>query len=551
MISLSLYNGHNACICIMKDGEILLNWELERFSRVKHDYGFNKKFLEKSLELAGIDNEEDIDVILTNSLCHGRPPPWSVPHTSGVRIAEARVDNAEWVPLDGCPIIAMNHHLAHVASSYYTSPFDSATILTQDGGGDNGENFSIATAKGNKIIKWKYGQVVNVASWWSGLSLNNFRMPRIHEWDPGAGAGKLMALAAYGKTSQYLEDKLFLDMSKGTMPDYTDNHSCAYNNDEDLSDTGQQNSRNVAAALQGVTERHIKAIYDDAYVRYPDDNLCISGGLALNCVANTRVFINQWWGNIRKKCEFKKLHVPSFPNDSGLAVGMALYHWHHILDNPKKMITNDRYFSPYLGPKYSHKEIEKVKAKVNPELAMVEEGYTIDDIAEIIANENVICVWRGRSESGPRALGHRSIICLPSMKGGRDYLNSKVKNREMYRPYAPIILDKYVDEVLEQYLPVSPYMSTSGTIKEEWRDRMSACNHVDNSTRPQIIHREHDRFTYNLIEVVYEKTGIPAILNTSFNMQEPIVETPEEALNTFFKFPIKYLLLENSMITKL
>ena len=499
MISLSLYNGHNACICIMKDGEILLNWELERFSRVKHDYGFNKKFLEKSLELAGIDNEEDIDVILTNSLCHGRPPPWSVPHTSGVRIAEARVDNAEWVPLDGCPIIAMNHHLAHVASSYYTSPFDSATILTQDGGGDNGENFSIATAKGNKIIKWKYGQVVNVASWWSGLSLNNFRMPRIHEWDPGAGAGKLMALAAYGKTSQYLEDKLFLDMSKGTMPDYTDNHSCAYNNDEDLSDTGQQNSRNVAAALQGVTERHIKAIYDDAYVRYPDDNLCISGGLALNCVANTRVFINQWWGNIRKKCE----------------------------------------------------EIEEVKAKVNPELAMVEEGYTIDDIAEIIANENVICVWRGRSESGPRALGHRSIICLPSMKGGRDYLNSKVKNREMYRPYAPIILDKYVDEVLEQYLPVSPYMSTSGTIKEEWRDRMSACNHVDNSTRPQIIHREHDRFTYNLIEVVYEKTGIPAILNTSFNMQEPIVETPEEALNTFFKFPIKYLLLENSMITKL
>ena len=125
---------------------------------------------------------------------------------------------------------------------------------------------------------------------------------------------------------------------------------------------------------------------------------------------------------------------------------------------------------------------------------MVEEDYTIDDIAEIIANENVICVWRGRSESGPRALGHRSIICLPSMKGGRDYLNSKVKNREMYRPYAPIILDKYVDEVLEQYLPVSPYMSTSGTIKEEWRDRMSACNHVDNYTRQQIINREHDRF---------------------------------------------------------
>ena len=141
----------------MKDGEILLNWELERFSRVKHDYGFNKKFLEKSLEIAGVDDKE-IDVILTNSLCHGRPPPWSVQKTAGVRIAESKVDyplGKHGKILGDCPIIAMNHHLAHVASSYYTSPFDSATILTQDGGGDNGENFSIATAKGNKIIKSK------------------------------------------------------------------------------------------------------------------------------------------------------------------------------------------------------------------------------------------------------------------------------------------------------------------------------------------------------------------------------------------------------------
>jgi len=523
----------------MRDGEILLNWELERFSRIKHDYGFNMKFFEKSLDLAGI-TYEDVDIILTNSQSYGRRPPWEVPSTAGKWTVESKVDNAELVPLNGCPMIAINHHLCHVASTYYTSPFDSATIITQDGGGDD-ENYSVAIAEKNTIKEFEKSTLLpNIAGWWSGITLNNYRMPRLHAWDPGSGAGKIMALAAYGNTNDEIEKQLEHDMEQGMQPHYTDPDSRAYANDEDLSDTSKQKSRDVAAALQSISEKKIKTIYDNVYRLFPNNNLCIAGGIALNCVANTKV-----------KSKFKNLHVPPFPNDTGLAVGMGLFHWHHILDNPK-MIYKNRYFSPYTGPKYSIKEIDEVleeDVRVK-KLCRVEKDYSVDDVAEIIANENVMCVYRGRSESGPRALGHRSIICLPSMKNGRDDLNSKVKNREMYRPYAPIILDKYVDEVLEDYLPWSPYMSTSGTIRKEWRERMDACNHIDNSTRPQIIHREHDWFTYNLIEAVYEKTGIPAILNTSFNMQEPIVETPREALNTFFKFPIKYLLLENSLIIK-
>ena len=175
----------------------------------------------------------------------------------------------------------------------------------------------------------------------------------------------------------------------------------------------------------------------------------------------------------------------------------------------------------------------------------------LDYLVEYLCERKPIVMCRGRSESGPRALGNRSIMCVPDMENGRDFLNFQIKKREWYRPYAPIILDKYVDDVLEDYLPESPYMSTSGTSKKEWRDRLSAVNHVDNSTRPQILKNEHNPFMYDLIERVYERTGIPVLLNTSFNKQEPIVETPEEAINTFKLFDnIGLMVLHNMQVIK-
>ena len=521
MISLSLYNGHNAAICIMKDGYILLNWELERFSRIKHDYGFNQKFLDKSLDHCNL-TIDDIDVILTNQQSFGRNPPWNVPETKDVDYRSFEIN--------GKKAYAVNHHLCHVASSYFTSPFDSATIITQDGGGDN-ENFSWAQASGNKITKFGTEKVKNIAGWWSGITMNNYRMPRLHKWDPGSGAGKIMALAAYGNTNDELEAKLEQDLLSGAQPHYTDKHGTAYNNDEDLSDSSTQKSKDVAAALQSLTEKEVGKIYDRILDRNPNDNLCIAGGIALNCVANTRV-----------KSKFKNLHCPPFPNDTGLAAGMAFWYWHHCLENPK----SNELFIPYLGPEYKEQETLDVLEK---------SGYnykelTIDNLAEVLISRSVICLARGRSESGPRALGHRSIMCIPDSEHGRDYLNDNIKKREWYRPYAPIILDKYVDDILEDYLPVSPYMSTSGTIKREWRDDLDAVNHVDNSTRPQIITMEQEPFIYTLIEKIYEQTGIPVLLNTSFNMQEPIVETPQEAINTFSKFEIDYLALHNYLVSK-
>ena len=521
MITLSLYNGHNAAICIMRDGKILLNWELERFSRIKHDYGFNQAFLDKSLEHCSL-SMDDIDVIITNNQSYGRKPPWDVPSTKDAQSVDFTINSK--------PAYAINHHLCHVASSYYTSPFNSATIITQDGGGDN-ENFSWARGQGNKITQFGAEKVKNIAGWWSGITMNNYRMPRMHAWDPGSGAGKIMALAAYGESNSELESQLEHDLLSGPRSHYTDCHGVAYNDNEDLSATAYMKPKNVAAALQSITEREIGNIYERIYDDHPNENLCIAGGIALNCVANTRV-----------KSRFKNIHCPPFPNDTGLAVGMGLYHWHHILNNPK----SNKLFNPYLGPEYKNEETLDLLEKSSYSY----KELTVEDLTEVLLTRAVICVARGRSESGPRALGHRSIMCIPDTEYGRDYLNDRIKNREWYRPYAPIILDKYVDEILEDYLPVSPYMSTSGTIKEEWRERLDAVNHVDNSTRPQIITEEQEPFIYKLIENIYEKTGIPVLLNTSFNMQEPIVETPQEALNTFEKFEIEYLVLHDWLVKK-
>ena len=534
MISLSIYNGHNAAICIMKNGNIILNWELERFTRIKHDYGFNKKFLDKSLDLCNL-KFDDLDCIITNKQkSRKRRPPWDVPSTNKETFVEFQIKNKQ--------AYALNHHLCHVSSSYYSSTFDDATIITQDGGGDS-TNFSVATAKGNKILSYETKVVKNIAEWWSSITLNNYRMKRIHRWDPGSGAGKIMALAAYGNPNNDIEKLLEDTMKLGPNKKYTDKYSSAFNHNEDLSDDKSQRSKDVAASLQSKTEKELKKIYDDIYKIYPNNNLCLAGGIALNCVANTRV-----------KSKFQNLHVPPFPNDTGLAVGMGLYHWHHILNNVKK----NSFFSPYLGPNYSKSEALNSIKKHNSlfrrllksEKKLLFEEASIEKISNYLAKRKIICMFKGRSESGPRALGSRSIMCVPDGEHGRDYLNFKIKKREWYRPYAPIILDKFADNILEDYILNSPYMTTSAFIKKDWQKKLDAVNHVDNSTRPQILKKEHNPFLYELIESVYKKTGIPVLLNTSFNMQEPIVETPFNAIDTFKKFNIDYLVLDDYIITK-
>tara|TARA_B100001057_G_scaffold317067_1_gene317217 strand:- start:2341 stop:3894 length:1554 start_codon:yes stop_codon:yes gene_type:complete len=508
VIILGLYNGHNASACVLKDGELLINWELERFTRVKHDFGYNKDFIDATLDHCGL-HWLDVDIVACNNSntisqwCEkhdkSKVTPFNIPNTCGAEYLEFDLPHSKGY--------AINHHLCHLASAYYTSPYTNSVIFSYDGGGDC-ENAMWGYGSANRIERVQDLKLENVAAFWSGLSINNFRMPRIHAWDPGSGAGKIMGLSSYGKPGgEDLKQLIRVSLSTAPMPTYFDKRSKAFNMCEDLTDTKSERSQTVAATLQSYTiEKVTREI--NQIKPHGETNLCYSGGLALNCIANRYIVNNTPYNN---------LHVPPFPNDTGLAIGAALYVWHHIESNPK----TTEYFSPYTGPDYN---------VGTPDVKRV---------AEYLKNNKIVCYYEGRSESGPRALGHRSILCNPGIPGIRNYLNEKVKHREWYRPYAPVILDKYADEYLSDYNEWSPYMQTSARIKEQHRDILSGVDHVDNTTRPQILKKEHNEILYNIIEA----SGLPALLNTSFNYQEPIVETPEQAKTTWQKMPVDVLVL--------
>ncbi len=540
MLILAIYPGHNAAICLLRDGEVLLNVELERFTRTKHDYGFRNDFLDACLANAGVSIDH-VDLLAVNrwlgSLPFGREGasllPFDAPDTGGVESVpfRARLRGRE------IEAIAVNHHLAHAASAFFTSPFDEAAIFTIDGGGD-AENASFSRGIGNRIESYEAGQLIDLASWWSSLTLNNYRMPRVHEWDPGSGAGKLMALAAYSRGDPAIQEQLDAEMHASVRSPgaFTDAHAgFAFNGDEDASDTRSDRSQALARAIQDITEREITRLFGEAFTRHPAGDLCYAGGLALNCIANTRALLDS---------PFERLHVPPCPNDTGLALGMALYAWHHVLGNRRQ----PGFFSPYTG--FAFDETDRDRALRSNDDAYASSDADAASVADLIARNEVVCVCRGRSECGPRALGGRSILCSPAAPGIRDQLNERVKLREWYRPFAPIVLAEHAAEVFDDFLAWSPYMTTSATISPRWRERLDGVNHVDNTTRPQILERAANPFLHDVLTRVHEKTGIPVVLNTSFNRKEPIVESPSDALSTFAQLPVDHLVLGDRLLSK-
>ncbi|NQZ56117.1 MAG: hypothetical protein HRT88_01415 [Lentisphaeraceae bacterium] len=536
---LSIYPGHNSSICILEDEKVLLNWELERFSRIKHDYGFNEAFLKRSLELCDL-SINDIDFVCLN---RGLNNPYAVRQGTVLRPCEVPDTSKEFTHSFRAKILgreidalAINHHLAHASGAFYTSPFEESIVLSYDGGGD-GENYSQSIGHGNQILRFTTSNAPNLAGWWSSLTFNNYRMPRIHEWDPGSGAGKIMGLAAYGNYDSAIAARLKKDMLENKICNhYFDPSAYAFNDAEDLSDVLHSRSQSLAKVLQDNTEESISKIFEQLYLEFEGiPNLCYAGGLALNCIANSRAL---------NKSRFENLHVPPCPNDTGLAMGMAMYAYYHHMDKPR---TAD-YFSPYTGPIYKNQRDEFNALAI--EKGLIVEEVNHQEISNILVDRQIICLYRGRSECGPRALGNRSIICLPDLEGCRDKLNFEVKKREWYRPYAPIILEEHAQDILEPCPNSSPYMTTSSEIKKEWRKRLSGVNHTDNTTRPQILKSNHNSFLYKVLQEVYKRTGIPVLLNTSFNLKEPIVETPKDAVETFMKLPINYLITEDLILRK-
>jgi carbamoyltransferase len=501
---LSLFYGHDANCALLEDGEPVVVLEKERLTRIKHDQGFMD--LEPILEAYGW-KPDSIDVVVicprVRPTLDGRQYRWELQGETyeanpeylkdgWVGPAEYRYSQHRVRLFDRWyDCYAVDHHLAHVAGALFTAPFEDACLLTADGGGDF-RMCALAYGSGNKVPQIEYGWghegegrlQLNIGRTWASIGEYNFGMNRLE------GAGKLMGLASYGKPREEIIDTLRQQILYHPFSPYPRDESGKLRVVQ--LDPKSQFAQDVCASLQVLTTE----FYLEAAARVkswqPSKHLVLTGGCSMNCIANTAV---------HKSGLFEDTWVPAQPHDGGIGLGQALFVWHHVLDRPRV----PKAWSPYLGT-----DVGDISINV------------ITDIIRFLEDGKSVGLCYGRAESGPRALGHRSILLDPRIPDGKDRLNQRVKHREWYRPFAPMVLGDWG-------VP-SKYMSY---IVPTDAEQVPAVTQVDGTSRPQIVGDGDDFFIRKLLTAWRDKTGCPLLLNTSFNCQEPLVDTIEQARATW------------------
>ncbi len=416
----------------------------------------------------------------------------------------------------------VEHHLAHVASAYFCSPFKKAIIISMDGEGEYVSTL-LAVAKNGEIEKLKEFDAPN------SLGLFYSAITAYLGFRPNSDEGKVMGLAAYGDPDKIDLSKM-LEINYGS---YKVNWKEIRKLPKRKFDTKQIHNdefgRDLAAALQKRLEEAALSLLEYLYDHTGYKKLCLAGGVALNCVMNSVLLQSEF---------VKDIFIQPAAGDAGTSLGAALY----ILGKHVEFKGN------YFGPEYSNESIkhELDEAKLNYEYVEDIEKRT----TELIAQGKIVGWFQGKVEWGPRALGNRSILADPSDPEMKDKINYYVKHREPWRPFAPSMLEEAKDKYLENAY-TSPYMILSFFVRENKVSEMISAIHVDRSARVQTVSKEYNKKYYKLIKEFKKLTGIPVVLNTSFNVAgEPIVCSPKDALGTFFKSGMDYLAIGNYLVRK-
>lgn len=533
---LSFYGGHNASVCLLHKGELHAHFELERITRQKEQSGaglFDSAihgeapwvekgmgyFIELFLEQEGV-SLQDIEAVAL------------IP--DGIAMGN---DNL-FAPR-GLKIILVDHHVAHAASSFFLSPFKTAGIITIDGGGNDGGGL-IGVGKENRLELFPFLQSGAVGVFWD--ILKQYWSKTVH--GPIGTEGVLMGAAAYGVPSEAQIEfflRRFIELTKIKTDVITrlvqrEIDSLFQNGPRSgilplsFTPTSEEHYFDLCASLQEATIRFLRSILKEVQERFQMKDICWAGGVALNCNALGRI--------IEESSEYD-FYLPPAVTDSGLTIGASLYVYHHVLQNERVLKKGNA--SPYLGGAYSIPAPPSTLRRIG--------SADAGTLAHLLTEGAIISIFQGRSESGRRALGNRSIIADPRSESMRQKINERVKHRHWYRPFAPAIMAENVREVFEVEKE-SPYMSLALTVKEEWRGRIPAVLHKDNTARLQTVQEEDNPVYYAIIEAFFRETGVPLILNTSFNDREPIVETPEDAIRCFLGTEIDYLYLEGELYAR-
>jgi carbamoyltransferase len=533
-----LYSWHDGGYCVFENGRIVEHVEIERYNRQKASHGnsfeyIQEKYLKKNnLKISDIDHWVSVS-----------------PDTNLEAAGNLKFSVYDKLPKE--KISFYSHHLCHASHGFYSSEFDNALILTVDSAGldDTGLGYSITgyLAEENRIerILSCREEMFSLGNVWTKLTRFVFKLSA--GYPRGCQAGSVMAMAAMGNHEKYYSDIMKIveedyqkirfappGMVRGKHVDPKDEVFHPYLNKLRSIAEDEKEKFNIAASLQKVTEELLFSFISQIVVTasqkgFKTKNLCLVGGVNLNSVATGKIANNlSAWG-------LENVFVPPVPYDGGLNIGACQYHYHSVLGHAR----NNEFVSPYLGEKYTVADVEKAIQNNNKKIN-VERKTSLKRCAKILNDGKIVSIFNERSESGRRALGNRSIIANPRLKNMKELINKKVKHRQWYRPFAPSILEGHGSEWFENYFP-SPYMGFVFNIKKEKLGLAPAIEHFDGTARIQSVNKKQNKKYYNLIHEFYNISGIPLVLNTSFNDREPIVENPEHAINCFLNTDIDFL----------
>ncbi len=574
ILGLNTYHGDSSA-CIFKDRELLAAIEEERIRRVKHWAGFPSEAIKFCLKEAGI-RIEDVDYItisrdpsanLYKKITHSikklvsfkalKDRLANTKKVVSVKSELAKVFNVDENKIKA-EVINVEHHRAHMASAFFASPFEEAAILSIDGFGDFTSTM-IGVGKGNKI------EVLDSVIYPHSLGVFYTTFTQFLGFDKYGDEYKVMGLSPYGKEDKDIMEKLrdviilkdnglfeinekyfrhpkegvSMSWEKGEPhiePLYSDYLVTVFGKPRKKGEELTKYHKNLAWGVQRITEETVFHILNHLQKRTGLKNVCIAGGVAQNSVAN---------GKITDFTPFEKVYIPPAGHDAGTAIGSALWLYNQIKNNLRIKPQTHSYF----GAKFSDEEIEKFCQKNNISYKKYEDEELFDLVTDCLIDGGVVGWFQGEAEFGPRALGHRSILADPRRADAKDILNIKIKRREPFRPFAPSILKEYTAEWFEKVDNV-PFMEKVFKFKKEKRELVPAVVHVDGTGRLQTVDKEIEPKYYGLIETFYKKTGVPIVLNTSFNENEPIVNTPKEAYECFYRTKMDMLAMGNIVVTE-
>jgi carbamoyltransferase len=567
VLGLNTYD-HDVSACLLRDGAIVYAIEKERITREKHATGFYKEVIDYCLDAEGI-TLDDVELVVSN--CYILPVPEMedrlVYQDMSGFLPEYERAEAVKHPLYRArdKVVTISHHLAHAYSAFAVCPFDEGAIMIVDGVGsyrsDAMEIFpdedpgSKLARESESYYTFKGSQLHCIKKVWMEpdrgfLSDEFYNMPGLGalysrastyvfgDWNK---CGELMGLAPYGRRDA-VPSLMSIADNKLNVPRWSPAYDQPYVADSDgkwETHPSMRHWEDLAWRVQDDTENVLLARARWLRQTTGATNLCIAGGVALNCVAN---------GRIAREAGFDNVWIQPAAGDNGIAIGCATYGWLEVLKQPRSYVMKHS----YTGRSYPDADVEAATQRtlVKVQTKAVRSDNICRDTAKLLADQQVIGWFQGGSEFGPRALGNRSLLADPRRPEMKDTLNSRVKHRQPFRPFAPIVLAERADEIFEGHRE-SPFMLLAEPVRPEWRHKIPAIVHVDGTARVQTVTEDTNPMLYRLLKEFEALTGVPVLLNTSFNVKgEPIVETPRDAMACFLTTGIDHLVLHDTLVSK-